>query len=459
MTHDISNDETVIVPDPDDPIIGKTIGNYHVLSLLGRGGFGSVYKAKDTKLGRDVALKFLIQAHEGLHTELFEREARALGALGKHGNIVQIHAWDEYEGKNFFVLEFMPTSASDLLRKYSKGMPIKLATRIIAECADALTFAHDADILHRDIKAQNILLEGENGTAKIADFGLARICGVSSNTIEGSAIGSPAYMAPEQARGKELTHLCDIYSLGATLYELLCAKHAVSGTSVLDVLEKVRNNERTPLRDQKPGLPEAIYAIVDKATASEPADRYQSAAEFAEAVRNFDSVKVNPVKPPKKSSDKFANAMIAALVVLLIGGGGYLYMSMGAPTPTDPVIDSPEEVSLPPLVAEDPIPGEVNYQLEDVVADVEPLEPEPEKVVIATPPVVEAPEPTPAEAAKDAAIEESERIAREKADAMLDKAEEVVINKISEWISGDSGNSSSSKPSGGKGKGNSKKKK
>jgi serine/threonine protein kinase len=298
MSDDFIDEKTIISPrttpagdatdTTNDPLIGQRIGNYLILSILGRGGFGSIYKAEYTKLGRMVALKFLIHSNDEFHSELFEREAKALGKLSKHPHIVQIHAWDEHEGNNFFVLEFMDTSVADLLKQSPNGIDPARAVQIIAECADALTFAHESNILHRDIKSPNILIECPDGKAKVADFGLARICGTSSNTIEGSVIGSPAYMAPELARGGEVTPLCDIYSLGATLHEMLSGKVLFSGSSVLAVLEKVRTNERDDLKILKPGLPTALYAIVAKATAHDPEARYQTAKELAEALRDID---------------------------------------------------------------------------------------------------------------------------------------------------------------------------
>lgn len=447
MSRDISDDETVIVPKDGDPLVGRTLGNYKVLAVLGRGGFGSVYKAKDLKLGRPVALKFLNQAGEGLHAELFEREAKALGALGKHTNIVQIHAWDEYQGKNFFVLEYMPLSVADVLREYPDGMPIEDAARIIAECADALRFAHDAGILHRDIKAQNILLEGKGGTAKIADFGLARICGSSNNTIEGAAFGSPAYMAPEQARGQQLTHLCDIYSLGVTLYELLCGKPAVSGSSVLEMIEKVKNNDRIPLRLQNPDLPDALYAIVDKATAMDPGMRYQSASEIAADLRDLESVHV-PAQAKTASGWLGAFGAAAALLVVL-AGIGYAVMSSGRGADSIPPVISAPVADVEPLVepettvAEEPPPAEPEQP--PVVAEVE-----------------SEPDPTLTEQAKEVAKEEGERILREKAEETIEKGEEVVVDMIKDILTG--GDSSGSSGGGGApgkgnpGKGNSKKK-
>lgn len=458
MATDKTDDKTQIVPDDDfhgetlvpdsdsDPLVGRRIGNYQVLSVLGRGGFGSVYKAEDTKLGRNVALKFLNQAGEGFHNELFEREAKALGILSKHPNIVQIHTWDEFEGKNFFVLEYMESSVADLLKKYPKGMPPELAIRIIAECADALSFAHESEILHRDIKSPNILIESENSVAKIADFGLARICGVSNNTIEGAAIGSPAYMAPEQVRGQELTHLCDIYSLGVTFYELLCGQPPITGTSVLELLEKVRNDDRVPLRDRTPDLPEEIYAIIDKATAQEPVNRYASAKDFAEVLRGIDlEPNSAPTLVPEIDEDESMEiyvknstlpflAAVGILLLLITGGVAYLFTmasgsgddsvsnteSPASETPTTvEAIDITDDPETPPVVAEstsDPIealPAE-SYRVEDGVPET--VEPEPEEVAevvdadnngIVDVPAEQAPpeEPTLQETLKDEAIE------------------------------------------------------
>lgn len=450
MSPDISDDETVIVPDDGDPLVGRTIGNYKVLAVLGRGGFGSVYKAKDLKLGRTVALKFLTQANEETHNELFQREAKALGALSKHNNIVQIHAWDEFEGKNFFVLEYMPLSVSDLLKNYPNGLPVAWAGRIIAECADALQFAHESDILHRDIKAQNILLEDKEGAAKIADFGLARFCGTSNNTIEGSAFGSPAYMAPEQARGQPLNHLCDIYSLGVTLYEALCGKPAVSGTSVLEMLEKVKNNERIPLREQKPDLPEAIYAIVDKATAMDPRMRYQSAADMAADLRDLDSVPI-----PEKKELGWLGAFAGAAIILLVAGGiGYAVLGPDNEQSAPAIIEEPV-ADVEPLA--EPTP-------ETTVAEEEPepTEPAPSPVVADTTPEPE-PEPTLTEQAKEAAKEETERMVREKAEDVVQKTGEAIEDTIKDILTGGSdgggsgGGGEPGKGNPGKGKGKGKK--
>ena len=174
--HEISDTNTVISDDhPTDPFYGAQVGNYHVQAVLGEGGFGTVYRARDTKLGRDVAIKVLRSAFDRRHNELFEREARALAALSKHPHIVQIFEWGVHENQNYFVLEYVESNAKDLLKEHSGGLPVPLALRIVAEAAEAVAHAHAEHILHRDIKPQNILIEPKDLCAKVADFGLATI--------------------------------------------------------------------------------------------------------------------------------------------------------------------------------------------------------------------------------------------------------------------------------------------
>ncbi len=434
MPNNPFDDKTIISPrspqasdssaSSDDPLVGQRIGNYQVLSVLGRGGFGSVYKAEDTKLGRMVALKFLNQTTDTFHSELFEREAKALGTLSKHPNIVQIHSWDEHEGKNFFVLEYMELSVADLLEASPDGLPPALAIRIIAECADALAFAHESCILHRDIKSPNILLEHADGVAKIADFGLARICGTSNNTIEGSVIGSPAYMAPEQARGGEITPQCDIYSLGATLYELLSGQAPFMGKSVLEILEKVRNNDRIALKTRTPHLPPALYGIVDQATAPKPEDRFASAADFAQALRAIEIVDAPEILPaPQKKSPWIYIAVILCLAFWV--GIAYLFMNDSASpdsaeVETAPTIETPAETPQPTIA--DAAPEKAP---EPVVSPDPAPEPAPVPPAEETPPPEEPQDPTLKEEAVQVLRENKEEIA----DALIDRLRKRQKNK------------------------------
>ncbi|MBN2310098.1 MAG: serine/threonine protein kinase [Candidatus Hydrogenedentes bacterium] len=264
---------------------GTRIGDYEVERVLGEGGFGTVYLGTDTKLGRPVALKFLRDTMDPRRRKLFDREARAIAALGKHPSIVQIYASGEHEGHAYFALEHVGSNALKLLEEQPNGLPVNDALRIAAECAEALAYAHREGILHRDVKPANILIEPEDGRAKLADFGLARFYESGDSSMSGLLSGSPSYMSPEQAQSERVDKRTDVFSLGVTLYQLLCGRKPFEGRSPMDVLDKIRADKRIPLRSRRPDLPEAVLALVEKATAHDLARRFQSADELAQALR------------------------------------------------------------------------------------------------------------------------------------------------------------------------------
>jgi tetratricopeptide (TPR) repeat protein len=280
----------------ESAFIGTRIGNYEVKSLLGRGGFGSVYKAHDVKLGRDVALKFLTCQFDESAERLFEREAKAIAALSKHQYIVDIYEWGEYEGRAYFALECVETSLKGLLKEFPDGMPVKTAIQIVLECAEGLAYAHERGVIHRDIKPPNILIDSD-GCTKIVDFGLARLYESSEESRSGLISGSPSYMSPEQASGRRVDHKTDIFSLGVTFYELLCGRRMFGGKTVSETLECVRKNEHIPLRQCKADLPEAVLRVVEHATALKPEKRFQSAEEMAESLRDILSALEGGVEP------------------------------------------------------------------------------------------------------------------------------------------------------------------
>lgn len=272
-------------PDIRDPLLGADVGSYEIIALLGKGGFAKVYRARDKTLGRDVAIKFLHNVVDPRRQALFEREAKAIAALSKHPNIIAIHQWGEHEGQNYVVLELVEGSAEKLLEEHPEGLPLALALRIGAECAEALQEAHKNKILHRDIKPGNILIEPSNGAVKLTDFGLASFGPSSDFTIYGTVSGSPSYMSPEQANAEPLDARTDIFSLGVALYELLCGKLPFDADRPEDTIARIRSNDRILLRTRRPDLPEAVCSIVEKATAFARASRYQTAQEFARALR------------------------------------------------------------------------------------------------------------------------------------------------------------------------------
>ncbi|MCH8204995.1 MAG: protein kinase, partial [Candidatus Hydrogenedentes bacterium] len=247
-------------------------------------GFGTVYKARDKKLQRFAALKFLRFPLDSEFRRLFEREAQVIANLSKHPSIVQIYSWGEHLGSHYFALEYMDASAEGLMEKSGDPLPVKRALEITAECACALHFAHEQGVLHRDVKPANILIDGKTGHAKMCDFGLAKIHTLGGGTDASMIAGSPPYMAPEQIAGKPMDGRTDVYSLGVTLYELLSRQLPCTGSSHVDILEKIRKHKSTPLRKFRPDLSESILGIVQRATAYRPEDRYQTAEEMQEAI-------------------------------------------------------------------------------------------------------------------------------------------------------------------------------
>lgn len=280
--------EAVMLPDSNgfiDPQLQFRLGNLVVESHLGEGGFGTVYRARDEKLGRFVAVKFLRDPLDPSHRLLFEREAKAIAALSKHPSIVQIYEWGEYKGHVYFALEYVEGNASRLLKEHTEGLPLAMAIRVALDSAEALSFAHGEGILHKDIKPANIMVEKGTGKAKLVDFGLAQFYGSQSIELSGHISGSPSYMSPEQASGKPLDERTDVFSLGVTLYQLLCNKKPFDGNNVGDIVSKVIAGLKTPLSQYRPDLPQGVIDVVEKAMAHDPKDRFQSAEEFAVALR------------------------------------------------------------------------------------------------------------------------------------------------------------------------------
>lgn len=254
-------------------------GRYQIIEELGRGGMGVVYKAKDTKLKRTVALKFLPPelTHISEVKERFMREAQAAAALD-HPNICTVYEFDEAEEKTFISMAYI--EGQSLKKKIESG-PLELdkALRIATQVAEGLQEAHKKGIIHRDIKSANIMID-ERGQAKIMDFGLARVAGGTLVTKEGMTMGTIAYMSSEQARGEAVDHRSDIWSLGVVLYEMVSGQLPFKGEHDQVVLHSILNQDPKPLADLRTGIPSALEEIVGKAMAKNPEERYQRAEDM-----------------------------------------------------------------------------------------------------------------------------------------------------------------------------------
>ena len=260
-------------------------GRYRIEREIGRGGMATVYLAHDIKHGRQVALKFIhAEVADALATERFRREIALLARL-QHPHILPLYDSGESEGVLFYV---MPYIAGETLRgrlDREKQLSVEDAVRIAREVADALAYAHANDVIHRDIKPENILLS--EGHALVGDFGIAHAvsrAGFRRLTDAGFAIGTLSYMSPEQGSGDPIDGRSDLYSLGCVLYESLTGKVPFTGTTAIAVLAKRHSEPPPPVRQLRRGVPQAVNATVMKALAATAAERFQSIAEFSDAL-------------------------------------------------------------------------------------------------------------------------------------------------------------------------------
>lgn len=262
------------------PPLPEKIGRYSILDIVGKGGMGVLYRAQDTVLERDVALKMMLVdfTHDASTRERFQREARAVARL-QHRNVVTIHELGEVEGTPYIVMELLGGRDLDALLK--SGVPLTMVQKleIAAQLCEGLAYAHEQGIVHRDIKPGNVRVL-EDGTVKILDFGIAKFA-QSSVTQTGSVMGTPSYMAPEQIMGQPVDGRSDLFSAGVLLYELLAGTKPFQGDSPTAVVYQIMNGEPVPLENYVKGVPEAINQIVMRSLQKDPAQRYQKAKEMA----------------------------------------------------------------------------------------------------------------------------------------------------------------------------------
>jgi serine/threonine protein kinase/outer membrane protein assembly factor BamB len=284
-TQPVVDDKLDFLQPTDEPDRLGKLGTFSVIRLVGRGGMGVVLHAYDPCLTRDVAIKVIDPklAHNEVARQRFCREARAAAAV-THDNLVAVHQVDEdeFSGLPYLVMQLVQgESLEQRLKRSGKLTPVEVA-RMGMQAAAGLAAAHAGGLIHRDIKPANILLEAPVDRVKLTDFGLARAAEDVKLTRTGFVAGSPLYMAPEQARGDEVDHRADLFSLGSVLYEAAAGTPAFDGKTPLAVLRRVADETPVALHRVNADIPEWLSDIVNRLLAKNPADRYQSASEVAE---------------------------------------------------------------------------------------------------------------------------------------------------------------------------------
>jgi Tol biopolymer transport system component len=335
---------------------GERLGPYEVLGPIGAGGMGEVYRARDTRLDRTVALKVLpseLAADPKLKAR-FEREARAISALA-HPNICTLHDVGEQDGQTFLVMEHLV--GETLAERLEKGaLPLAQALEIATQIADALSAAHKQDIVHRDLKPGNVMLSKTG--AKLLDFGLARLVAHGEQpavesltsaptkqaplTGEGTILGTLPYMAPEQVEGKPADARTDLWALGTILYEMVSGHRAFEASSPASLIGAILEREPAPLAERQPLTPPSLERLVRRCLAKEPDDRWDTAHDVADELRWVTETAAAP-RPDEPSSPaawqrRLRNGALLMLAGLLLGAAGAWVLR--PPTSPPPVVRS-----------------------------------------------------------------------------------------------------------------------
>jgi eukaryotic-like serine/threonine-protein kinase len=343
---DAADDLQFLSPSTRPDSLGR-LGHYEMLQVLGRGGFGIVFRAFDDILQRVVAVKVMAPPMVATSParRRFLREARASAAV-RHDNVVHVYEVGE-QPLPYLVMEFVP--GETLQQKLDRCGPLEVpeVLRIGRQTAEGLAAAHACDLIHRDIKPGNILLEGGSHKAKITDFGLARVADDASSSQSGIIAGTPMFMAPEQALGHKIDQRADLFSLGSVLYQMASGRPPFRAPSALAVLKRVAEEPPRPIPEIIPETPAWLCGIITKLHAKNPADRFQSAREVADlladceaklkAKQEVKNVLPAAVKPAGRKWAAAAAAVLLPVIALAVTElAGVTHLFRDRPTPADP---------------------------------------------------------------------------------------------------------------------------
>jgi hypothetical protein len=336
-----------------DPLPDSTVSHYRILGLLGRGGMGVVYRARDEQSGHEVALKLLaVDRVRGGDGDRFRREARAAASLD-HPNIAKVLEIGEHQGYPFLA---MPLYEGETLKKRLDRaeeiapMPIAEIVSVAAQLASALETAHSAGIVHRDLKPANLMLT-RGGRLKLLDFGLALWEGSSRLTDTGQAVGTLAFMAPEQLRGEEVDARADLWSFGAVLYEMLAGSPPFvkrSHESLQDLMQMILEREPPPIREARPDTPPVLARIIERCLRKDPAARFATAGEIVDELRAAALLTDPHPRPDREAEGLLLWLLLAAGVLLVLVLAAALRLTRGAPDAIQVRVLAPEVQGLPP---------------------------------------------------------------------------------------------------------------
>src|SRR5215469_8099011 len=344
-----------------DALIGKLVGHYRIVETLGDGGMGVVYRARDTRLERIVALKILPKEFscDPVRKQRFEQEAKSASALN-HPNIITVYDIASCDSTEFIVMEYVPGKALNHLIP-RRGLPLADALKYAVQIADALAAAHAAGIIHRDLKPANVMIsgaeeQGRAGVVKVLDFGLAKLVEKTDNsdlgltesirneeglsTEQGTIIGTISYMSPEQAEGKKLDVRSDIFSFGALLYEMVTGRRAFQGESKVSTLSAILREEPKPVSQVVEGLPRELERIIARCLRKSPERRFQTAADLKVALEELkeesDSGTLGAA-PVLAQPRRWRFAGIAGLLALIGLGVAVLWFGRRTTKPQEPL--------------------------------------------------------------------------------------------------------------------------